>query len=60
MAIEDVLESVGPEHDISGMEYKVDTVMVLSGIELIFFTEACMMTCFGILMKIMVITHQCF
>lgn len=35
-------------------------VMVLARTELIFFLEVCRMLCFGLLMKIMVITHQRF
>jgi len=35
-------------------------VMVLAGVELILFTDACIMLYFGVLMKIMVIKHQCF
>lgn len=55
-----VLESMGPEHDINGMEQGVDIVMVLAGIELIFFVEAHTMLCFGFMVKIVVITHRCF
>lgn len=36
------------------------TVTVLAGTELIFFLEACMMLWFRFLMKIALITHQCF
>ena len=32
-----VLGSVGPEHDVNGMELGVENVLVLAGIELIFF-----------------------
>jgi len=35
-------------------------VMVLAEIQLMFFTEACMMQCFAFLMKVVVITHWCF
>ena len=34
--------------------------MVLAGIELIFFLEACMMLCSGFVMKTTLIVHQCF
>lgn len=34
--------------------------MVLAGVELILFTDVCIMLYFGVLMKIMVIKHQCF
>jgi len=36
------------------------SVLVLAGIELIFFLVACVVVCFGFVMKIVLITHQCF
>ena len=43
---EDVLDSVGLEHDINGMDQGVETMLVLAGIELIFFIVASMRLCF--------------
>lgn len=36
----DVLESVGPGHDEVGIEQGVDIILVLTGVELIFFLVA--------------------
>ena len=33
--------------------------MVLAGVELIFFVEACMVLCFGCKMRTMLVTHGC-
>jgi len=33
--------------------------LVLSGTELIFFIVACMVLCFGFVLKTVLITHQC-
>ena len=38
----DLLESVGPEHDIDGTESGVDNVLVSAGIELIFLSVSAM------------------
>ena len=55
-----VLERGGPGHDVDGIEYGVDTVLVLAGIELIFFLVAGTVLCFGFRMRTMLITHRCF
>lgn len=41
-------------------KYQHFIVMVVAWIDLVFFVEAQMIPCFGILMKIVVITHKCF
>ena len=57
---ENVLDSVRPEHDVNGMEYGVKNVLVLAGIELIFFIRARMGLCFGFVLKTLLITQGCF
>ena len=57
---EEVLDSVRPEHDINGMEKLVENVLVLAGIELIFFTVASMGLCFGFVLETVLITEGCF
>lgn len=47
----DLLGSVGPEYDINGMEQGVEIVLILSGIELIFFIIPRMVQCFEFLVK---------
>lgn len=44
-----VLDSVGLEHDINGVEYGVEIVLILTGMELIFFINACRVPCFTFL-----------
>ena len=55
-----LLGSVGPGHDIDGLEYGVDTVLVSAEIELIFFLVAGTVLWFGFSMRIMLITDRCF
>ena len=55
-----VLDSVVPEHDINGMEEGVENVLVLAGIELIFFIVASMGLCFGFVLETVLITQGCF
>ena len=56
----DVLDSVGLEHGINGMESGVENVLVLAGIELIFFIVACMGLWFGFVLETVLITQGCF
>jgi len=56
---EDLLDSVWPEHDVNGMESAVEVILVLAGMELIFFIEACIVLSFGSVTKTVLITHQC-
>ena len=55
-----ILDSVGAEQDINGMEQGVKNVLVLAGIELIFFTVASMGLCFGFVLKTVLIIQGCF
>lgn len=49
-----------PRKGASCSAFWESVTMVLAEIELMFFAEACMMHCFAFLMKVVVITHQCF
>ena len=42
----DVTKGMGTEHDVNGIEYGVDTVLVSAGIELIVFLVAGIVLCF--------------
>ena len=44
---------MGPKHDVNGIEYGVDTVLVLAGIELIFLLVAGIVLWFGFSIRIM-------
>ena len=55
-----ILDSVGAEQDINGMEQGVKNVLVLAGIELIFFTVASMGLYFGFVLEKRLITQGCF
>jgi len=52
-----VLESVGPGHNVDGTEYGIDIVLVSAGIRLISFLVAVIVLCFGFRMRIMLIIH---
>lgn len=54
------LYSMGLEHDINGVEYGVELVLSLTGIELIFFINACKLPCFTFLTSTMLIKHHYF
>ena len=53
----DVLESVGREHAGDGIEWGESTVLVLAGRELIFFTTAHTLLCFGCEAKMLITYH---
>jgi len=53
---EDVLDSVGPEHDVNGMEYGVENVVVWAGLELTFYIVAGTGLCFGLVLETALIT----
>ena len=55
-----ILDSVGAEQDINGMEQGVKNVLVLAGIELIFFTVASMGLYFGFVLQKRLRTQGCF
>ena len=55
-----ILDSVGAEQDINGMEQGVKNVLVLAGIELIFFTVASMGLYFGFVLEKRLRTQGCF
>lgn len=56
MTNKDVLESIGPGHDVNGIEK--GGVLILVGIELIFFVIAATVLYFGFVMKIVLTTNQ--
>ena len=56
MVNEAVLDSVGPEHDVNGMESGVDIVMVLDGMEFVFLTVAGVLW-FGFSIRLMLMAH---
>lgn len=58
MTNKDVLKSMGPGHDVNSIEKGVDNVLILVGIESIFFVIAAMALCFGFVMKIVLITNH--
>lgn len=45
MVNEDVLDSVVPEHDVNGIEQRIENVLGLSGTELVFFLVICLRLC---------------
>ena len=55
-----ILDSVGAEQDVNGMEQGVKNVLVLSGIELIVFTVASVGLCFGFVLKTGLAIQGCF
>lgn len=56
MTNKDVLESMGPGHDVNCIEK--GGVLILVGIELIFFVITAMVLCFGFVIKIVLTTNQ--
>jgi len=55
-----VLDNVGHEHHVNGMEEGLENVLVLTGVESIFFLVATMGLCFGFVLKTVFITQGCF
>ena len=51
------MASVGPGHDVNGIESGVDIVLVLAGIELIFFLVDGAVLCFGFRKRTILIAH---
>ena len=60
MVNEVVLDGVGLEHDINGMEYGVEIVLGLAGMELILIIAVHRVLWFRFVTNTMLITHQCF
>ena len=60
MVNEGVLDSVGHEHDVHGMEEGVENMLGFAEVELIFFITASMRLCFGFVLEILLITLGCF
>lgn len=52
-----VLNTIGPEQDATGMEEGVEIVLGVAGMELIFLLAAAMVLCFALVAKTVLRTH---